>query len=251
MSVGLFANEAEETAFCGEQVLLTATPDAGYHFVQWSDGVTDNPRLIEIDESGGIEVEAEFERDCYEPDIPVVHLYDWVLMLNVDSLHNAGWQFGETDVRWYRVVDDADDVERILDDEWQATGYYLSIDAPLTGTGDYYAALAVSGPKDIQLCSNIVRSEIVSYSPAESGAGRQIALMPTYLRVGETLRLTGLNAAEATEVYVYDPAGRLLHDYRLQGEAHFMLRAEDTDGIYLVRVKNGDKQCVFKYVAIR
>lgn len=32
----------------GSQVLLTAIPNAGYHFTQWSDGNTDNPRTITV-----------------------------------------------------------------------------------------------------------------------------------------------------------------------------------------------------------
>lgn len=32
----------------GTQVTLTATPDTGYHFVQWTDGNTDNPRTITV-----------------------------------------------------------------------------------------------------------------------------------------------------------------------------------------------------------
>ena len=34
----------------GTQVTLTATPDTGYHFVQWTDGNTDNPRTITVTE---------------------------------------------------------------------------------------------------------------------------------------------------------------------------------------------------------
>ncbi|MBQ2540935.1 MAG: leucine-rich repeat protein [Paludibacteraceae bacterium] len=31
-----------------DELELAATPDYGYHFVQWNDGVTDNPRIIEL-----------------------------------------------------------------------------------------------------------------------------------------------------------------------------------------------------------
>ncbi len=34
----------------GEQVTITATPNEGYHFVQWSDGVTENPRTITVEQ---------------------------------------------------------------------------------------------------------------------------------------------------------------------------------------------------------
>lgn len=39
---------ASKTGKCGETVTIKATPDAGYKFVQWQDGVTENPRAIEI-----------------------------------------------------------------------------------------------------------------------------------------------------------------------------------------------------------
>ena len=31
---------------CGDQVQIEATPEAGYEFVQWEDGNTENPRII-------------------------------------------------------------------------------------------------------------------------------------------------------------------------------------------------------------
>ena len=33
---------------CSENTAIEAVPNYGYHFVQWSDGVTDNPRIIEL-----------------------------------------------------------------------------------------------------------------------------------------------------------------------------------------------------------
>jgi hypothetical protein len=45
----------------GDKVTLTATPAEGYKFVQWSDGVTDNPRTIEV--TSDLILTAEFEID--------------------------------------------------------------------------------------------------------------------------------------------------------------------------------------------
>ena len=40
---------AEQKKFkLGDKVIVTATPDSGYYFSQWSDGDTDNPRIFEI-----------------------------------------------------------------------------------------------------------------------------------------------------------------------------------------------------------
>ena len=45
----------------GDTATITATPATGYHFVGWSDGVTDNPRIVIID--GDLAFEAVFEED--------------------------------------------------------------------------------------------------------------------------------------------------------------------------------------------
>lgn len=50
LSLCLFGT-AYGTAFttdCGNTVSITATPATGYHFTQWQDGNTDNPRQIEV-----------------------------------------------------------------------------------------------------------------------------------------------------------------------------------------------------------
>ena len=46
-----------------DSILLTAIPNYGYHFSQWSDGVTDNPRTAEI--TMDTTFTAEFERNKY------------------------------------------------------------------------------------------------------------------------------------------------------------------------------------------
>ena len=46
-----------------EQIQISATPNYGYHFVQWSDGVTDNPRTIQITENKAYH--ATFAKNTY------------------------------------------------------------------------------------------------------------------------------------------------------------------------------------------
>ena len=41
-------NESVGTFDAGSKVYLSSQPNYGYHFTQWSDGVTDNPRMIEL-----------------------------------------------------------------------------------------------------------------------------------------------------------------------------------------------------------
>ena len=53
LSLCLFST-AYGTAFttdCGNIVSITATPATGYHFTQWQDGNTDNPRQVEVKSS--------------------------------------------------------------------------------------------------------------------------------------------------------------------------------------------------------
>ena len=48
----------------GAEVTLTATPNTGYHFVKWSDGVTDATRTITV--TNNVTLTAEFAMDTYQ-----------------------------------------------------------------------------------------------------------------------------------------------------------------------------------------
>lgn len=47
----------------GTQITVTATPNEGYHFVQWSDGTTDNPYVLTVGDD--IQLSAEFAPNQY------------------------------------------------------------------------------------------------------------------------------------------------------------------------------------------
>lgn len=47
-SIAMTAKAATETCDCGGQARITATAKEGYEFVQWQDGNTDNPRVVDI-----------------------------------------------------------------------------------------------------------------------------------------------------------------------------------------------------------
>lgn len=56
----------------GEQVMLAAIPNSGYHFVKWDDGETANPRLLTVMED--ITLTAIFAKDNPDnPDIPTAN----------------------------------------------------------------------------------------------------------------------------------------------------------------------------------
>ena len=78
---------------------LTATPDFGYHFVQWSDGITDNPRSLVLTQDTNLT--AEFAKNAYN--ISLTHegagtIEGDTIALYQDSVTLAaiadyGWQF--------------------------------------------------------------------------------------------------------------------------------------------------------------
>lgn len=234
------ANEVQETVACGRWVTLTATPDKGYHFVRWSDGNTDNPRRMYI--SGDVDVQAEFARSCDELQFPVLRLYDWVLMLNVDSLHRAGYRFEESDVTWYRIVGGTDVP--------LSTGYYLTMDQSLVGTGSYYATVALRGaPLRDYICDSLQRTEIVDYEWKGRAPTRQPELHPTQVRLGEQMMLTGLRPDRPSHVLVYDVSGRIVADFTTDGEERIPLTAAMVEGVYLVRVEEEEQYWILRYVA--
>ena len=51
------------TTDCGNTVSITATPVTGYHFTQWQDGNTDNPRTITLTQDTIFT--AEFAKNLY------------------------------------------------------------------------------------------------------------------------------------------------------------------------------------------
>ena len=92
------------TTICDTTVLLTPTPNYGYHFVQWNDGNTDSPRTIEFTQDTTFT--AEFAKNTYtiqtEPNNP-----EWGITfgdtsalyldeVQISAVPNYGYHF----VRW-------------------------------------------------------------------------------------------------------------------------------------------------------
>ena len=60
----LLGETEQQVAHGGDGTAVEAVPGEGYHFTQWSDGVTDNPRT-DTNVTGDIDVEAIFEQITY------------------------------------------------------------------------------------------------------------------------------------------------------------------------------------------
>ena len=76
------------TSACGD-VVITAIPNYGYHFTQWSDGNTDNPRTIELTQDTTFTAEFAYDRmgTCGK-DLALVWSYDQTN--KVLTIGNAG-----------------------------------------------------------------------------------------------------------------------------------------------------------------
>lgn len=248
--VPVLAEDAEMGGLhCGDVVTITATPDVGYRFVRWSDGNTDNPREIEITQA--VNLYAEYAPICQTATVPVLWLYDQLMMVNVDSLQRMGYIFSEQSVSWYRIVGDTDADVAEQDDQLLATGYFYNLLPGQTGT--FYAAVDISAtpPVSPPRCSDILYS--VPIQRGQTGLDDmlidgEISLLPNYVRPGTPMEVRGLNAKWLYTMEVYDAVGRKIEEYTSYGKESYTLIAQQIPGYYLVRVTSKDGEVVLKYV---
>ena len=230
----------------GEWLTIEAHPLVDYHFVEWSDGNTDSVRSIQVHEDATYI--AYFAANCEEyANWPVVALYDWLMMVNVKAINDMGYFFSPSNVTWYRVVGEPDDMHEDFPQDDQVVNrgsYYLTLDKNLQGTGNYYAVVDVSNAQGM-LCDGLMRSVIISYS--SSGKAPRLNLSPTSATPGQQLKLVGLSPQETTTIQVFTAAGQLLHTYTCD-EAQFFFPAEIVAGCYQVRVSASSISQVLKYI---
>lgn len=231
---------------CGSWVQLVATPYEDHHFVEWSDHNTEPNRLLQVNEDA--HYIAYFAANCEEyANWPVVSLYDWLLMLNVQAINDLGYYVSPAAVTWYRVVGTPDDMHTAFpqDDQLIGQGYYLTLAQNLQGTGDYYAVADVSNAQGM-LCDGLMRSTIAHY--AHSGQRHQVALNPNQALAGETLWIVGLDPAEQTTIRVYSTTGQLLATYTSVGADTYLLQAAYVAGCYQVRFESPSLNETLRYI---
>lgn len=233
---------------CGSQFTLRANANADYHFVRWSDGNTDSVRTIEVRSNANYI--AYYEPNCGDyANVPLVSLYDWLMMVNVKALRDKGYDFDEDDVRWYFVNGDPDPVDgAIRDDDLICFGFYLTLDKPLTGTGDYYAIVDVSGSTGT-LCKALMRSEMAHYSSTERLATRpRPYLAPAMVRHSENVQVCNLPEDEEALITIYDAAGAAVASYRSANSSTFRFQAMPAAGCYIVRIETDGKRYVLRFI---
>ena len=235
---------------CGTWIELRATAVADWHFDHWNDGDTSAVRQVEV--TGDAHYVAYFAPNCGDyPSLPVVSLYDWLIMLDMKAINAQGYFFGADAVTWYRVKGAPDKLTdgASADDERMGTGYSLTIDRSFLGTGDYYASVDVSSSPSGVLCTDLMRSLIVHYASTTSNAPP--LLEPTMVRPQEQQRLLRLNPAYPTTVTIYDIAGHRLECLEAKEVDQLILYAQAVAGCYQVVVQNGDQRTVLRYIVIK
>ena len=68
------STKGDDKVVHGSTVILTATPNYGYKFVSWNDGVTDNPRTVTV--TNASHYQAIFERDSFGVNLNTKVEYD-------------------------------------------------------------------------------------------------------------------------------------------------------------------------------
>ena len=250
LGIVLSGRAASIEALCGSWYELRATPMEDWHFDHWSDGNTDAVRQVEV--LGDAHYVAYFAPNCGDyPALPVVALYDWLILLDVRTINTMGYFFGEEAVTWYRVRGAPDKLTdgASADDERVGIGYSLTIDKSFKGTGDYYASVDVSSSPSGVLCTDLMRSLIVHY--ASSAAYAPPLLEPTMVRAHEPQRLLHLNPDQPTTVTIYDMNGRLLQSHNAEGVECLALQAAPVAGCYQVVVQNGEQRTVLRYIVVK
>lgn len=191
---------------CGARIQVTATPAPGYHFTEWSDGVTDNPRWLDMYEDSA--VVAYFEQDCLRPEVPVVALYDQILTVDKAAINGKGFFPAESDITWYRVVGEQDAWGATKrDDELVFVGYSLTVAQAGSKTDAwYYAEAMVFAPDSLKLCSDTLRSTTWQFNGTQA-LGNTLHSKAYCYFTGTEVRVSGLPFG-TTAVTMYDATGR-------------------------------------------
>lgn len=236
---------------CGDVFDVEAYAAEDYHFVRWSDGSKSAKRRLTVEE--GAVVLAEFAPNCYEyAQWPLVALYDWIIMLNVNEVNELGYFPKEEHVVWYRVEGQPDDMQAAKfphDDRMVGTGFYLTIDRNMRNTGDYYCVVDVSSSIGT-LCDTKMRSEIVTYS--RNSAHAPVLRLSAMDESGmDGLVLSGINPNEQTMLSIYDAAGRVMWSQTIEGTAEYVLPQMPMAGCYVLRVNGESVSEVFRYIVGR
>lgn len=147
---------------CGELVTIEAQPNAGYHFVQWSDGATEAQRQIDLTKDTLLT--AIFAHNDLKVSFSASLGGAVVDSLNVTGNFEATVPWGESVVATAKVTDDC----------YEFVGWYYA------GTEELYSdqtTITVSPTADMQLVATFkVKKLSIKLTPSDSSMGKVVIL---------------------------------------------------------------------------
>ena len=235
---------------CGSQVDITATAKGLFVFEGWSDGVTEASRTIDV--YSDTTLIAFFACPAYD-ELPIVPLYDWLIMVNVNELNAMGHYPDPEECLWYRVVGDPDDVNgdaEDRDDQLVARGYYLTLDKDLLHSGTYYCITRAQNPAGAYCGEGYMQSKLLdySYSHIDDTPTKERHLYPGVATHGGPLRIEGLDKRERHTVEVFYASGQYVRTLVADGVETFYFTAESCSGCYIVRVSSPTATTIHRYI---
>ena len=245
----------------GTEITIEATANTGYRFVQWSDSITENPRIIGVYRN--INLTAEFAIDQYQVtlksngngSVTGSGTYDYGTEITIEAIANENYHF----VRWSdgntenpRTITVTEDMSLIA--EFIANQYQITLESDgngsVTGSGTYDYGTKVTIEAIADKGYHFVKwSDNTTENPRVIVVTKDINLTATFELDGtpvEDVLITSANVyshdgklhveGAETDYYVLDMAGRLIYSGR---DTQIQL----PHGVYVVSV-NGEVQKV-------
>ncbi len=237
----------------GSTVTLTAQPKKGYALDYWSNG--EKTASISIVVNKDTTVTAYFGRQNADNtpacnNVASVSKYNWLIMLDLNTLNAEGYTFTENQVRWYKVVGEMDnlsDPDYLRNDEFLKNEYYLTLDKSLTGTGTYYGLIDLVNQSDNVGCLNgIMRTEPHKYDATERNG--DCTLLKTLVEPQETLEIINLPKGTKSYIKVFDATGNLIYEIESDGVETLQFNAADIPGTYMVTVFDESVKQTLRYI---
>lgn len=170
-------------------------------------------------------------------DAPSVNKYNWLLMLDVNSIKAQGYQFEESDITWYMVADNQE--AKVV-----GTGYAYTIDQSLVGNGSYYAWIDLPVQTTNVGCKGILGTQVFDLS---NQVQQRAMVIPSIVSPNQQVNVLNLPAEDA-EIKVYDQVGKLYYILQSKGDAKVTFTSQELPGKYLVEIKTQQGKTILKYI---
>ena len=195
--------------------MIEAIPNTGYHFVQWSDGETANPRL-DKNVTSDIAVNAQFE----------INVYD----INIDVYpHGSGTISGEGKYEHYETVSlSATPNNGFIFEKWIENGLEY-MDNPLIFKAQAARSLTAYFTSSIISGTDIIENKGISVYPNPAD---------------DVIFILGTD--DNASVYIYDLTGKLIIT-RKPVDRQIMIH-DLLPGVYIIKISTGDLVLVNRFI---